>query len=69
MKLKKRTHEEAKAYFEGFNLAIEIAARRLETANDETTRMCLIQAIRAMRQEPFRLVEPSRDEQSQGETK
>lgn len=49
MQLRQRTKGESRAYFEGFNLAIELAARRFETANDETSNICIIAAIRAMK--------------------
>lgn len=49
--LKRRTHSEKKAYFEGFNFGLEMAARRLEGANDETSRICLIEAIRQLKME------------------
>jgi hypothetical protein len=50
MKLQRRTPEATKAYFEGFNAALELAVKRMETANDETSRSCIIQAIRDMKQ-------------------
>ena len=50
MSLMRRSDGETEAYFEGFNSAIEMVARRLEAANDETSRLCLIEAIRAMKQ-------------------
>jgi hypothetical protein len=33
-------------FMHGWRAALEMAARRLETANDETSRRCLAQAIR-----------------------
>lgn len=48
--MKRRTSEERKAYFDGFNTACELTARRLEEANDETSRECIAKAIRDMKQ-------------------
>jgi len=48
MELKPRTAEETSAWNEGFNFAVKLIVRRLETANDETDRLCLIEAIKRM---------------------
>ena len=39
------------ALIDSHNLGLEIAAHRLETANDETSRQCITDAIRAMKLE------------------
>lgn len=46
-----RSREAYEAYIEGFNYALELAARRMETANDETSRMCIVEAVRKMKQQ------------------
>lgn len=48
MELKQRSEGERKAYFEGVRAGLTMAAHRLETANDETRRICLIEALRDM---------------------
>lgn len=48
------TDEERNIYNQGWNDALERAAARLETANDETSRQCLITAIKAMAHHVYR---------------
>jgi len=48
MELRRRTPEETKAWTDGYNYALKMAVYRLETANDETDRICLIEAIKEM---------------------
>lgn len=50
VELKRRSAEAVRAYLEGFNAGLEMAARRLETANDETRRLCLIDTLRSFKQ-------------------
>jgi hypothetical protein len=50
MILIQRTPEAQRAYVQGFNAGLELAARRMESANDETSRQCLIEAVRKMTQ-------------------
>jgi hypothetical protein len=41
--------EELAAYTRGYQAGLETAAQRLETANDETSRICIIKAIRELK--------------------
>ena len=57
MTLQRRTEGEVRAYVQGFNAAIEYAAKRMEEANEETSRQFIIQAIRDMRQPYIKISE------------
>jgi len=46
--LNQRSKSEYKAYLEGIRAGLEMAAKRLETANDETSRICIINNLREM---------------------
>ena len=43
-----RTESERRAYFDGFKAGIETTAQRLEMAKDETSRDCIVKALRDM---------------------
>jgi len=57
--LKKRTQGEYESYLEGFRAGLKTAALRLETANDETSHICIIKALRELAELSVPLTAPT----------